>query len=112
MLKTFKYRLYPTSDQERALSDVCFLCSLVYNRCLAERIQVYKQAGKSPSCYDQIKSLPGWKKDMPRLEAVYSQALQDAARRLDRSYQAFFRRVAEGAVQPGFPRFKSARRAG
>ena len=59
----YKYRLYPTSDQEQALSDVCFLCSLVYNRCLAERIQVYKQTGKSPSCYDQIKSLPGWEKD-------------------------------------------------
>ena len=110
MFKTFKYRLYPTFDQERTLSDVCFLCSLVYNRCLAERIQVYKQTGKSPSCYDQIKSLPGWKKDMPRLEAAHSQVLQDAVRRLDRSYQAFFRRVAEGVAKPGFPRFKSARR--
>src|SRR5690606_11967286 len=59
--------------------------------------------------YDQIKQLPIWKKEDLRLNQVYSQVLQDVVRRLDKAFQAFFRRVKAGE-KPGYPRFKSARR--
>ena len=110
LLKTFKYRLYPNPKQDQLLSDTCFLCSLVYNKMLAERIETYEASGTSLSAFSQIKNLPTLKSDIPRLVEVHSQVLQDAVRRLDKAYQSFFRRVREGKDAPGFPRFRSARR--
>lgn len=46
---------------------------------------------------------------MPRLTEVYSQVLQDTARRVDKAFQGFFRRVKNGET-PGYPKFKAARR--
>jgi putative transposase len=40
---------------------------------------------------------------------VHSQVLQDVLRRVDKTYQAFFRRVANGET-PGYPRFQGANR--
>jgi len=37
MLKTFKYKLYPTKIQRHLMQETTFLCSLVYNQCLAQR---------------------------------------------------------------------------
>jgi putative transposase len=58
MVKTFKYRLYPTKEQTKIMRDTCFLCSLAYNRCLAERKEAYESEGRSLSAYEQIKTLP------------------------------------------------------
>jgi putative transposase len=41
---------------------------------------------------------------------VHSQVLQDVLRRVDKTYQAFFRRVANGET-PGYPRFPGAHRS-
>jgi putative transposase len=61
-------------------------------------------------------SWPGWeqaKKTLqesrqydPEINAVYGKLLQEVYFRLDKGMQGFFRRVAEGAKKPGFPRFK------
>lgn len=44
------------------------------------------------------------------MNKVYSQALQDVVRRLDKTFQNFFRRVKENKEgkkqKPGYPRFK------
>jgi transposase len=42
-------------------------------------------------------------------EAVHSHVLQDVLARLDKTYQAFFRRVQRGE-KAGFPRFKGRNR--
>lgn len=91
------------------MHETCFLCSLVYNQFLAERRKAYKTDGVSLTVYDQIKTLPSKKQTDPRLTQVYSQVLQDVARRVDRAFQGFFRRVKAGE-KPGYPRFRSARR--
>ena len=39
------------------------------------------------------------------MPGLHSDVLQDALRRLDKAYKAFFRRVKTGD-KPGFPRFK------
>src|SRR5262249_10459290 len=41
--------------------------------------------------------------------AIHSHVLQDVLARLDKTYQAFFRRVANGE-NPGFPRFQGKNR--
>ena len=42
--------------------------------------------------------------ELPEYSALHSHVLQDVLARLDTTYQAFFRRLANGE-QPGFPRF-------
>jgi putative transposase len=103
--KAFKYRLYPTSAQETTLRQTLETCRGVYNSLLNERKHDYEMFGKSPSCAAQQKHLPVWKQDHPEISGVFSQVLQDVGRRLDKSFEAFFRRVALGE-EPGYPRFK------
>lgn len=68
---------------------------------------MWKDRGKI-SCYDQIKQLPEIKKAFPEFKQVGSQVLQDVIERLDKAFQAFFRRIKEHNGKAGFPRFKNA----
>jgi putative transposase len=102
---TYKYRLYPTAAQETALRGMLATARDVYNSLLNWRKHDYEVQGKAPSCGEQEKALPLWKKAHPELCDIYSQVLQDVCKRVDRAFDAFFRRVKEGDT-PGFPRFK------
>jgi putative transposase len=64
---------------------------------------------KSISYYDQQNQLPEIKVARSDVSDVYSQVLQDTLRRVDKTFQAFFRRAKSGQ-KAGYPRFKSARR--
>ncbi|WP_293913002.1 transposase [Deinococcus sp.] len=107
-MKAFRYRLRPTKAQEAALTEQLRLCRQLYNCALEERIGAYKKEKKTISGYDQMKALPEIKEALPEYKGVYSQVLQDVLKRLDRTYQSFFRRVKQGAKKVGFPRFKGA----
>lgn len=107
--KALKYRLYPTREQARKLSETLWLCSIVYNTCLAERRDCWELGGHSVTAYDQINRLPELKKTDERFKQIHSQVLQDTIRRLDKTFEAFFRRVKVGE-KPGYPRFKPVRR--
>jgi len=107
MLKAYKYRLYPNREQRKAIGFTLERCHLLYNRLLGERIHAYKSEGKSVTYYDQANTLSERKRHIPTLKHVHSQVLQDVVRRLDKAFQAFFRRVKRGET-PGFPRFRSA----
>ena len=57
----------------------------------------------------QADALPDLKQASAPFASLHSDVLQDALRRLDKAYQAFFGRVKRGEA-PGFPRFKGERR--
>jgi len=107
MLKSFKYRIYPNQEQQQRIDETLEHCRLLYNRLLAERIESYQQFGNSVTWVDQDRSLRTRKDAIPALVTVYSQVLQDVTKRLDKAYQAFFRRVKAAEEEPGFPRFKA-----
>ncbi|MEW6208970.1 MAG: transposase [Acidobacteriota bacterium] len=109
MLKTFKYRIYPSHAQRTRLESTLGLCCELYNAALQERRDAYRISGKSVTCYDQISQLPDIKEIRPDLNRVHSQVLQEVLRRLDKAFDAFFRRVTEGE-RPGFPRFRARSR--
>jgi putative transposase len=109
MIKTLKYCLYPTERQVTALNDTLWLCSLLYNQCLAERKDCWELGGHNVSKYDQMNRLPELKKLDQRFSGVNAQVLQDVVKRLGKTYEAFFRRVRKGE-KAGYPRFKPARR--
>ena len=102
---TLKYRLYPTSAQDTKLRQTLAICRAVYNSMVSWRKHDYEVQGKAPSTFDQQKALPLWKQAHPELREVYSQVLQDVAKRVGRAFDAFFRRVQAGET-PGYPRFK------
>mgnify|MGYP003610048363 FL=1 len=104
VLKTFKYRLYPTEEQLQAIDRTLSLCRFLYNSMLSHRITCYKN-GKSVSRIDQLNEIPSIKNEFPEYNSIHSQVLQDVGVRLDKAYQNFFRRVKHGE-KPGFPRFK------
>ena len=57
----------------------------------------------------QAAELPEIKDAFPAYQEMHSQVLQDVLRRVDKTFAAFFRRVANGET-PGYPRFKSTSR--
>ena len=109
MIKTFKYRIYPSCSSQKAVDQTLFLCRILYNAALDERNDSYKLENKSLNYYDQANSLSFLKENNPCFKEAHSQVLQDVLKRLDKAYQAFFRRIKTGET-PGFPRFQSAKR--
>ncbi len=109
MRKTYKYRIYLTNGQRRILNRQLEECRWVYNQMLEAHEFAYENSLKR-NRYDLINLLPGWKESRPSLKLVHSQVLQNIAIRLDLAFQAFFRRVKEGADDPGYPRYKKCGR--
>jgi putative transposase len=109
MNKTFQYRLYPTKKQQTMLNKWLALCCETYNAALQERRDAYRLAGISLGYTQQCAELPDCKAVRPELAQVNSQVLQDAVRRVDLAFAAFFRRCQAGE-QPGYPRFRSRAR--
>ena len=109
MHKTFKEKLRPTPAQERELERVLWRCRDLYNAALEQRITAYQRRRVSLSRYEQEAELKEIRAEFPAYEAIHSHILQDVLARLDRTYQAFFRRVRRGE-QAGFPRFKGRTR--
>jgi putative transposase len=104
MRKTFKYRLYPTGNQAQALDYQLGEACRLYNGALQERRDAYQYAGISLSYYDQADQLKDIRAEGGCDLANFS-CSQDVLRRVDKTFQAFFRRVKNGET-PGYPRFK------
>jgi len=102
-------KLYPNASEQKRLDEWVRLHAELYNAALQERIEAYRKASVSISYYDQQNSLPTIKAFRPELVDLGSHALQETLRRLDRAFQAFFRRIKAGQ-SPGFPRCKSSAR--
>jgi putative transposase len=110
--KSYKYKLRPTPEQERQLDRTLMLCRHVYNAAIGERREAWRLRGVSVNYYQQKAELPGIKAAMPEYAEVHSQVLQDVVLRVDRAFQAFFRRakVGEGRKTAGYPRFQGRNR--
>jgi len=102
--KTFKYKLKPKPEQERMLDRILMLCRHIYNAAVGERREAWRMHGVSVTYYQQKMELPGIKDAMPEYGEVNAQVLQDVVLRVERAFQAFFRRLREGQT-PGYPRF-------
>ncbi|PZR96618.1 MAG: transposase [Candidatus Chloroheliales bacterium] len=104
--KTFKYRILDPSKQVSSKLDwVLWKLRTLYNDALTERRLAYSMRGVSISYYDQANQLPEIKEALPEYAEIGSHVLQDTLRRLDKAFQAFFRRVKRGE-KAGFPRYQ------
>jgi putative transposase len=108
--KTFKYQLTPTPAQAQALEVVLSRCRTLYNVALEQRKTWWQRGqGVGATYYQQKAELPDLKAACPEYAEVNAQVLQDVILRVERAYQAFFRRLKAGE-QPGHPRFQGRNR--
>lgn len=101
--KSFKFRIYPTKEQQTFLAKHFGAVRFVYNFFLNKRKEEYLNNKKAASYHDDSKALTQLKADenYSWLYEVNSQTLQSSLRNLDISYLNFFRGNAK------FPRFHS-----
>jgi putative transposase len=102
MLRAYKYRIYPKTDQAKMIDQNMAACRLVYNLGLEIRIWAYR-GGQRISNYDLHKQIKDLRAAYPWIAEVSSQPLYTALNNLDTSFRRFY----SGA---GFPRFKSRKR--
>lgn len=98
MLKIYKYRIYPNSEQCSKIEQTFGCCRFVYNLALETKIEAYKR-GVKLSVFDIGYQLTELKKDLAWLKEVDSQSLYASIKRIDSAYKSFFR-------GGGFPKFK------
>lgn len=110
MERSYKFRIYPNQKQECQIQRTFGCARYVYNYYLAQRIEMYKSTGKSPTRFEQDKNLTQLKKqDATKwLRDVDKSALQNSLKHLDVAYKNFFHGIKRG-VYIGFPKFKSKR---
>ena len=101
-LKAYKFRLYPTEEQEIFFAKSFGCVRKVYNLMLNDRIKAYEEVKNDSSKTMTFPTPAKYKKEFPFLKEVDSLALANAQLNLDKAYKNFFRDKSIG-----FPRFKS-----
>ena len=95
--KAYKFRLYPSKEQQIIFAKTFGCVRFIYNRILADKKAYYEETGKrlqvTPAAY---------KSEFPWLKEVDSLALANAQLHLQTAYKNFFRDMSVG-----FPKFKS-----
>ena len=106
MRRAFKFRLYPSANQARELGIMVETHRRLYNAALEQRKLAYETRGLSLNYYYQANQLKELRAADPYQARTNFSSEQATLRRLDTSYQNFFRRCKQGSKAPGFPRFK------
>jgi putative transposase len=107
--KAFKYRLYPTAQQDQAMAVMLETHRRLYNRAIAERKTAWEEEQRTVTYGQQSAHLKEERTTHADLGRTNFSSCQATLRRLDRAFQAFFRRVQAGE-KPGYPRFKGPNR--
>ncbi len=101
MFQAYKYRIYPTIEQQTSLAKSFGCCRWYWNYTLNLCQETYKTTGKGLSRTVIQGLLPQLKKEYPWLTDAYSQCLQVVALNLSTAYKNFFEKRAR------LPRLKS-----
>ena len=101
-LKAYKFRIYPTEEQEIFFAKTFGCVRKVYNLMLDDRKKAYEEVKNDPSKKMTFPTPAKYKEEFPFLKEVDSLALANAQLHLDKAYKNFFRNKSVG-----FPRFKS-----
>ena len=101
MYKAYKYRIYPTSEQETLLAKSFGCARWFWNFALNLCQETYKSTGKGLTRGYIQGLLPALKKEYEWLKESYSQCLQVVALNLSTAYKNFFDKKAM------LPKFKS-----
>jgi putative transposase len=106
--KAFKYRFYPTPEQETLLRRTLGCTRLVYNRALAARTEAWYERQERVGYTQTSSLLTDWKKqdELDFLNDVSSVPLQQGLRHLQTAFANFF------AGRAKYPNFKKKHNGG
>ena len=103
--KGYKYRIYPSAEQQRQLASLFGCRRFVYSYFLELRQKTYKEQKRNVSKNECMRLLTQLKKgkEYAWLNGVDSMALQEAVKDLDRAYQrrnaSPFREISSRSVR-------------
>lgn len=105
--RSFKFRFYPTAQQESELLRTWGCVRLVYNRALDLRTKAWYKEHRRVSYSETSAALTQWKKqdDLSFLNEVAAVPLQQSLRRLQTAFVNFFEKRAR------YPKHKSKRKS-
>jgi len=106
--KAFKYRFYPTSEQETLLRRTMGCARLVYNKALAARTEAWYERQERVGYTETSAMLTQWKKqeDLQFLNEVSCVPVQQGLRHLQTAFTNFF------AGRAKYPNFKKKHHGG
>ena len=102
MIRTYQYRLYPSKAQKEVMVAVLRSARFLYNHALAYRRKRWQESRQSVPYKELSGMWRDWRNEQPDdnpLRLLNMSAGQQVLRRLEKTYNAFFR-------GGGFPRFK------
>lgn len=108
MIKSYKFRIYPTKEQQEKISKNIGCCRFVYNYYLNKRIEVYEQSNETFNYYACAKDLTQLKKqeEFKWLGEAEAAALQNSLNNLDIAFKNYFKGLNQ-SHNVGYPKFKS-----
>ena len=108
VLKAFRYRFYPTPEQENLLHRTLGCVRLVYNKALAARTEAWYERQERIGYAQTSSMLTQWKQEeeLQFLNDVSCVPLQQGLRHLQKAFASFFAKRAK------YPKFKKKRNGG
>lgn len=100
----YRFRLYPTKEQEKFLKQEAGNIRFVYNYFLALAKEKYRKEKAKWNYYEYKKLLPELKKEFEFLKLSNSQSLQESLKNLDKAFKNFFKGLSD------FPKFKKKKK--
>ena len=106
--RAYKYRFFPTTEQENLLRQTMGCVRLVYNKALAAKTEGWYERQERINYKQTSSLLTGWKKteDLEFLNEVSCVPLQQCLRHLQKAFANFWGKRAK------YPRFKAKRNGG
>lgn len=106
--RAYRYRFFPTTEQENLLRRTMGCVRLVYNKALASRTEAWYERQERIQYKETSSLLTGWKKaeDLDFLNEVSCVPLQQCLRHLQKAFANFWGKRAK------YPRFKAKRNGG
>ena len=104
-MKTYKFKFYQ-ADRNRHLKRMINTCGFIWNHCIALHRRYYRLFKKHINKYALTKHLAKLRNRKPRWKIVGSQSVQDIVFRIDKAYQAFFKRHNKGVRPPTFQKVR------
>ncbi|WP_426575378.1 RNA-guided endonuclease InsQ/TnpB family protein (plasmid) [Xenorhabdus stockiae] len=110
ILKAYKFRLEPTSEQSQRLRQMCGCARFVWNYGLSETQQILNSGSKLPSAFELNRMLTEWKKipELAFLQEAYTDNLQQKLKDLHGAWKRCFDKKLS-AKKPVFKRKNEGR---
>lgn len=106
IVRTYKFRLFVNTNQERELSSTLETHRRLYNAVLDGKMLCWETAKASWSFFEQSAWFTVQRRTHPHYAKLNALSARQTLRNLDKAFDSFFRRCKSGKT-PGHPRFKS-----